>query len=407
MKIAMTKYIKFGIIAALALLLGSCTEADKFDPNKEVLVMTGTDESPLLKFTVEDTPSTYPVTVSATGKVKEDITVNIKIDTDLVEKYNAENKTSYYAVPEGAVSLEKSQVVIEKGKATSQISLLSVLSADDFVDGRIYVIPVTITDVKGNLEVLESSRTIYLRISRVVYFKSLDMNNTNLYSNFIFEDDQKIELPTYTYEIKCYINAWHQRPEQISRLCSWTAKDESRSMMLRFGENGQDINSLQIVSPGGNLISTTRFSENTWYTLSLAFDGSALRFYVNGQRDGELSADCSNVFQRFELGMSWESYPAKQYFNGRVAEIRVWDRALSASEIQLGLCGVDPQSEGLRAYWKMNDGEGHIFHDATGNGYDMDWSKTVRDNTGSGALNPFDKSEYVNWLEDDKNRCVN
>ena len=407
MIIIMTKYIKFGIIAALALLLGSCTEADKFDPNKEVLVMTGTDVSPLLKFTVEETPSTYPITVSATGKAKEDITVSIKVDNSLVEKYNADNKTSYYATPEGAVALEKSQVVIEKGKATSDISLLSVVSADEFVDGRIYIIPVTITDVKGGLEVLESSRTIYLRISRVVYFTSLDMNNTNLYSNFIFEDSQKMDLPTYTYEIKCYINAWHTKPEQISRLCSWTAKDESRSMMLRFGENGQDINSLQIVSPGGNLISTTRFAENTWYTLSLAFDGSTLRFYVNGQRDSELGADCSNVFQRFELGMSWESYPAKQYFNGRVAEIRVWDRALSASEIQLGLCGVDPQSEGLRAYWKMNDGEGHIFHDATDNGYDMDWSKTVRDNKGNGALNPFDKSGEVRWLEDDKNRCVN
>lgn len=105
--------------------------------------------------------------------------------------------------------------------------------------------------------------------------------------------------------------------------------------------------------------------------------------------------------------MSWESYPAKQYFNGRIAEIRVWDRALTASEIQLGLCGVDPQSEGLRAYWKMNEGEGHIFHDATGNGYDMDWSNTVRDNTGSGALNSFDKSGEVRWLDDDKNRCVN
>lgn len=402
----MTKYIKFGIIAALALLLGSCTEADKFDPNKEVILMTGTDSAPLLKFTVEETPSTYPITVSTTGKAKEDITVSIKVDNSLVEKYNAENKTSYYATPEGVVALEKSQVVIEKGKATSDISLLSVVSADEFVDGRIYIIPVTITDVKGGLEVLESSRTIYLRISRVIYFRSLDMNNTNLYSNFIFEDDQAIDLPTYTYEIKCYINEWHTRPEQISRLCSWTSKTEARSLMLRFGENGQDINSLQLVTPGGNLISQKRFNPGVWYTLSMTFDGSTFRFYVDGERDNELGADCSNVFQRFELGMSWESYPAKQYFNGRVAEIRVWDRALSASEIQLGLCGVDPQSEGLRAYWRMND-EGHVFKDATGNGYDMDWSKTVRDNTGSGALNPFDKSGYVNWLEDDKNRCVN
>lgn len=403
----MTKYLKLGILAALALMLGSCTEGDKFDPNKEVLVMAGTDSSPLLKFTVENTPATYPISVAATGKVKEDITVGIKIDNSLVEKYNAENKTSYFPCPDGVLNLEKNTVKIAKGQAASELSLLSVVSDEELVDGRIYLIPVTITDVKGGMEVLESSRTIYLRISRVINFRSLDMNNTNLYSNFIFEDEKAIQLDTYTYEIKCYINAWHTRPEQISRLCGWTAKDESRSMMLRFGENGQDINSLQLVTPGGNLISTTRFETGTWYTLSMAYDGSTLRFYVNGTRDSELSStNCGNVFQRFELGMSWESYPSKQYFDGRVAEIRVWDRALTASEIQLGLCGVDPQSEGLRAYWKMND-EGHIFHDATGNGYDMDWSNTVRDNTGSGALNPFDKSAYVRYIDDDKNKCVN
>lgn len=406
MKTVMVKYFKFGIIAALALLLGSCTEADKFDPNKEVLVMTGTDSSPLLKFTVEDTPATYPISVSATGKVKEDVIVNIKIDNSLVDKYNADNKTSYFKCPESALNLEKTQVVIAKGQASSDISLLSVISDEELIDGRIYIIPVTITEVKGGPEVLESSRTIYLRISRVIYFRSLDMNNTNLYSNFIFEDEQAIDLPTYTYEIKCYINSWHNTPEQISRLCSWTSKSEARSLMLRFGENGQDINSLQLVTPGGNLISTKRFETGVWYTLSMTFDGSTFRFYVDGQRDGEVGADCSNTFQRFELGMSWENYPSKQYFNGRVAEIRVWDRALSASEIQLGLCGVDTQSEGLRAYWKMNDSD-HIFRDATGNGYDMDWSNTVRDNTGNGTLNSFDKSSYVRWIEDDKNRCVN
>ena len=405
MKTVMVKYFKFGIIAALALLLGSCTEADKFDPNKEVLVMTGTDSSPLLKFTVEDTPATYPISVSATGKVKEDVIVNIKIDNSLVDKYNADNKTSYYKCPESALNLEKTQVVIAKGQASSDISLLSVISDEELIDGRIYIIPVTITEVKGGPEVLESSRTIYLRISRVIYFRSLDMNNTNLYSNFIFEDEQAIDLPTYTYEIKCYINSWHNTPEQISRLCSWTSKSEARSLMLRFGENGQDINSLQLVTPGGNLISTKRFETGVWYTLSMTFDGSTFRFYVDGQRDGEVGADCSNTFQRFELGMSWENYPSKQYFNGRVAEIRVWDRALSASEIQLGLCGVDTQSEGLRAYWKMNDSD-HIFRDATGNGYDMDWSNTVRD-TGNGALTSFDKSSEVRWIEDEKNRCVN
>jgi hypothetical protein len=190
--------------------------------------------------------------------------------------------------------------------------------------------------------------------------------------------------------------------------------------MLRFGENGQDINSLQIVSPGGNIISKTRFEVNTWYTLSLAFDGSALKFYVNGVLDSELGADCSNVFQRFELGMSYGTgYAQKQRFLGRIAEVRVWDRALSTGEIQLGLCAVDAATaEGLKAYWRMNDGEGHIFHDATGNGYDMDWSHTVRDRNNSddgydknsdGTPVIYDYSSEVGsaWVFDDKNKCLN
>lgn len=408
----MTKYIKFGIIAVCSFLFAGCVAGDFFDPSPEAIVMTGTDENPMIKFAVEDEAAAYPVTVSATGPVSEDVTVTLKIDNSLVEKYNQQYKTSYYALPDNATSLEKNEVTITKGNTSSEATLFRLVSKDAFEDGRIYIVPVTITSTKGGgLEVLESSRTLYIRLSTIMDFTALSIADYNMYSNFIFDDSKAIELPTYTYEIKCYINEWHTRPEQISRLCSWTAKDESRSMMLRFGENGQDINSLQIVSPGGNIISKTRFETGNWYTLSLAFDGTALKFYVNGVLDSELVADCSNTFQRFELGMSWESYPAKQYFNGRVAEIRVWDRALSIGEIQLGLCAVDANTaEGLRAYWRMNDGEGHIFHDATGNGYDMDWSKTVRDNTGNGTLNSTADAASVveaGWVYDEKNKCLN
>lgn len=407
----MMKYIKFGIIAACAFLFAGCVAGDFFDPSPEAIVMTGTDENPMIKFAVEDDAAAYPVTVSATGPVSEDVKISLRIDNSLVEKYNQQYKTSYYALPDNATRLEKNEVVISKGNTSSEASLFRLVSKDAFEDGRIYMVPVTITEVKGGgLDVVEASRTLYIRLSTIMEFTALEIADYNMYSNFIFDDSKAIELPTYTYEIKCYINEWHTRPEQISRLCQWTSKTESRSMMLRFGENGQDINSLQIVSPGGNLISKTRFETGNWYTLSLTFDGSTLRFYVNGVLDGELVADCSNTFQRFELGMSWESYPAKQYFNGRVAEIRVWDRALSIGEIQLGLCAVDAASaEGLKAYWRMNEGEGHIFHDATGNGYDMDWSKTVRDNTGNGTLNEFDNSSYVEagWVFDEKNKCLN
>lgn len=391
------------LLAATALIfLGSC---DDTDYNKSVIIITGTGSSPIVKFEVEDTPSSYVLTASSTAKVSQDVAVTFAIDNSLLEAYNAEHKTNYQPLPSSAVSLINPDAVIKSGTAASSDVTVKIVSTEDFEEGNIYVIPITITNVKGgDMEVLNASKTIFLRISRILGFNSLDMNNTSLYSNYIAPDALAIDLPNYTYEIRCLINDWHETPERISRLCSFTSKDESASNMLRFGENGYDIKSLQWVCPGGSVISSTIFNTDRWYTISLTFDGSKYVMYVDGIKDAELSGTKGSVFQRMELGMSWETYPAKQYFNGRIAEARVWNRALSSGELKSGICRVNPKSKGLMAYWKFDDGSGHIFTDATGNGYDMDWSVTYRD-TGNGALTQFDKSGSVNWLNDDKNKC--
>lgn len=398
--------IKFVAFVSLLCAL-SCSEGDRFNYEKEVVLLTGTEVNPVVRFVVENTPSTYTVTASATGKVESDITVNFAYDEAQLEDYNRKNKTNYYAVPNGSIAFEGSTGVIKAGSAASTGVQVRVISTADFVDGRTYVIPVSIEKISGgNLDVLESSRTIFLRISRVSNFHSLDMNNTALYSNFIFDDTKAVKLDKYTYEVRCFINDWHTTPEPISRLCSFTSKDEQRSNMLRFGENGQAINSLQWVNPGGSLISKTRFNTGQWYTISLSYDGSKFTMYVDGVRDGEMAGSGDVTFQRFELGMSWAGYPSMQYFNGRLAEVRVWNKALTTGEIQNGICGVDPSSENLVAYWKFNEMEGHIFNDASDNGYDMDWSNTVRDNAGNGVLNRFNKRAAVRWILDERNKCT-
>ncbi len=54
----------------------------------------------------------------------------------------------------------------------------------------------------------------------------------------------------------------------------------------------------------------------------------------------------------------------------------------------------------------MNEGEGHIFHDATGHGYDMDWTDTWRDDRENGELVHHDYSQYIRWIKDDNNKVV-
>lgn len=395
-------------ILLMALSLAACnSEGDKFDYGKVGLLITGTEQVPVQRFTVDELPSTYAVTVKATRRTASDVIVRLAIDTALVRTYNAQHGTAFYAVPLSSVKLENNEVTIRQGEALSTTAQVKVVSTDDFIEGATYVIPVTIKQVIGDGgEVIESSRTLLLQISRIISFYSLE-NNQNASSNYIFPDEKMVNLSNYTIEFKVFSYRFGKVGD-IKRVLAIEGKNEEEANMFRFGENGSaggDI--LQWVLPGGRCFSSTHFKTNRWYLVSCTYDGATFKMYVDGVEDAQASGSGKvTPFQRFELGMSWGNYRNSQFYQGRLCEVRVWDRALTASEIAMGFAGVNAHSEGLVAYWKMNEGEGHIFHDATGHGYDMDWTDTWRDDREDGVLVPHDYSQYIRWVKDDNNKVV-
>ena len=392
----------------MALSLAACnSEGDKFDYGKVGLLITGTEQVPVQRFTVDELPSTYAVTVKATRRTASDVIVRLAIDTALVRTYNAQHGTAFYAVPLSSVKLENNEVTIRQGEALSTTAQVKVVSTDDFIEGATYVIPVTIQQVIGDGgEVIESSRTLLLQISRIISFYSLE-NNQNASSNYIFPDEKMVNLSNYTIEFKVFSYRFGKVGD-IKRVLAIEGKNEEEANMFRFGENGSaggDI--LQWVLPGGRCFSSTHFKTNRWYLVSCTYDGATFKMYVDGVEDAQASGSGKvTPFQRFELGMSWGNYRNSQFYQGRLCEVRVWDRALTASEIAMGFAGVNAHSDGLVAYWKMNEGEGHIFHDATGHGYDMDWTDTWRDDREDGVLVPHDYSQYIRWVKDDNNKVV-
>ena len=403
------KLIKYITVAVLMFVsLAACdSEGDKFDYEKVGLLITGTEQVPVQRFTVDELPAAYPVTVKATRRTASDVTLRLAIDTSLVREYNAKHGTAYYPVPVSSVAIEDSEVTIKAGEALSSSAQVKVLNTDDFIEGATYVIPVTINRVEGDgAEVIESSRTIFLQISRIISFYSLE-NNQNASSNYIFPDDKMVNLTNYTIEFKVFSYKFGKVGD-IKRVLSIEGKNEEEANMFRFGENGSaggDI--LQWVLPGGRCFSSTHFKTNRWYLISCTYDGATFKMYVDGVEDAQASGSGkATPFQRFELGMSWGGYRNSQFFSGRLCEVRVWNRALTASEISTGFAGVNAHSDGLVAYWKMNEGEGHIFHDATGHGYDMDWTDTWRDDKENGVLVAHDYSNYIKWVKDDNNKVA-
>ena len=71
-------------------------------------------------------------------------------------------------------------------------------------------------------------------------------------------------------------------------------------------------------------------------------------------------ASSSWDFNRVDLSMTWDdgsNWPLKQAFNGYTAYIRVWSRALAASEIEGTLCEVPADADGLEACWNFDGSE--------------------------------------------------
>ena len=73
---------------------------------------------------------------------------------------------------------------------------------------------------------------------------------------------------------------------------------------------------------------------NTWSHLALTYDGAMLRFYVNGQLVGSKAQSGSIPVTSGPLGIGGNNIWSNEYFLGRIDEVRIYNRALSQSEIQ-------------------------------------------------------------------------
>lgn len=350
-------------------------------------------------------PASYTFTVSATGNARQDETVTLEVDRSLVGYYNTSKNTSYIALPQNAdVTVTGLEAAIPWGEKQSSEIKVTLNSLNNLEMGTTYMLPVTIKEVSGGLQLKENYTTVYLLLDYIdpnSKFIALDISDYECYSNYYFAESLQKELTNFTYEIKIHAN-------QLSGMSRFFAFNGSNTVMFRFGEGG-NATRLQCVTGKGNFFANTSFETGKWYLLSLTYDGSKFTFYVNGVKDYELNVSgYSTLFKGVEIGMSWAGYPSQQTFDGSICETRIWNRTLAESELAAGLCGVEPDSQGLQAYWKMNEGEGHIFYDYTGNGYNIDWSDTWRCLTES-APDPgshlTDRHNYIGWDKRDSNVC--
>ena len=78
---------------------------------------------------------------------------------------------------------------------------------------------------------------------------------------------------------------------------------------------------------------SSALAANTWSYLAETYDGSTIRLYVNGTQVGSLAASGAVLSSTSPLQIGGDSLFG-QYFAGLIDEVRVYNVALSAAQIQ-------------------------------------------------------------------------
>lgn len=168
----------------------------------------------------------------------------------------------------------------------------------------------------------------------------------------------------------------------------------TKSAYMSFGDgddNGNktvDYNLLNFNTGKSISNNAVQIMENRWYHVAVVFNNGKVTGYIdgkeimsgNGSSSITLAVDYgAENFMRRNFWIGFCMYLNSDW-KGYMAEARIWSKALSAEEInsENHFYEVDPNSEGLECYWKMNDGAGQIFKDSTGKGNDLQFEGNVR-----------------------------
>jgi hypothetical protein len=110
-----------------------------------------------------------------------------------------------------------------------------------------------------------------------------------------------------------------------------------------------------VASPVGTL------QAGVWQHVAGVYDGADIRVYRNGVLVGTTPhPGVGSGTTQVTLGL-WLGY-----FDGLIDEVRVWNTARTAGEIQAAMGSILTGSEtGLRAYWRFEEASGQVLFDLT------------------------------------------
>lgn len=346
-----------------ALLLTGCNDAE-YDTlsNQAYILQTNTNANSSLKLTVGAEVATTTLNVRLSDVANVESRYRLVYDTAVVNEYNRLNETPYASLPQESFSLSSEEATIEAGTSVSTPITLTVPPYSEALkaSGKKYAIGFRLENTSGNASVLPSGSKIVYILDQVVIQPVVVLDQSHYVSQNLVKN---YPLTEWTVEMNINKHILYTEVGRGNNQAIFGAGPDE--IYIRFGDAPIEGNRLQIKTQGTQMNSLALFNEHTWYHLAFVCTGTKLYLYVNGQLDNsmDLPGKTTNV-------NSINICSPSTYWlgNAMYSEVRFWQRARSQAEIANNMYACDPTTPGLITYYKMNEGEGYSFRDASGNG---------------------------------------
>ena len=361
MKKNIFKTLAFGMTA---LLFVSCNErmGDLLEPK----LYFENKESHL---TIEDGDN---MSIELTSRLSSSVSSAVEVvyslaDSTEVNQYNSKYGTNYELIDEANVKLSTNTASIPPGTLFAGKVELELLNLASIEEGKSYVVPVKVQS--NDVETTDGGDVTFFLLNKPVKIrKAGELNKTRYDYDYI---GVKFPVGTYfqSFTYEALINVYNFNGNS-------TIMGTEGIMIFRIGDTGGGVpdNVLQIAG-GQHYFTKEGLKSNTWYHVAVTYNQASGKtaIYVNGNKWAESvwsipgfdpNADTGFFIGRIK-GFQWGERPLQ----GMMSELRVWSVARTENQIKQNMLTVDPKSEGLELYYKLNGSEkqegGRIF-DTTG-----------------------------------------
>lgn len=398
-----TRYI--GLLAIPAILLTGCqTDEDSHDFENKVFISASTFAKQVRVQTDEKVDElTSEVSVSMAEPSTSDVEVIFRAAPELLDKY----RLGYYdesavLLPEGHYDLGDMKALISAGNVTSAPVEFRFTGLTGLDYSCNYVLPVSIASASG-VDILESARTMYFVVKEASLINVVaDMSNNCAWpewGNF----DEVADMETFTMEALVKANAFNNESSVH------TIMGIEDVFLIRVGDVTIPKNQLQIASAKYDEVNNTtvrmtvtnasmKLNVDRWYHIAVTFDHGIVNAYIDGKLKGtgdftgeglELTSVNFKVPHSDEMDDKprcfWigYSYDSNRPFDGSISEVRMWNRALTAEEINSPnhFYKIDTKDEsktqGLVAYWKLNGLDENQIKDYSGYGNNLSSASAI------------------------------